>query len=147
MAAAATTPKRFEELREEKGWTPIDGARRVGWVSKSDLAEWEAGSLLWEAPGLPDLAKAFGVPLSGVARPPNHRFVALLGHPFAVEARGLDDKGWTAEVAAHFAGDTASTAVGSPEGLSPFRAKTTGRTADEACDARAAEIDARPAGG
>ena len=89
---AAATSKRFEELREEKGWAPIGEERRLGRVSERDLAEWEAGSVLWAAARLPDRAKAGGVPLSGVARPACHWLVALRGQPFAVGARGLDNQ-------------------------------------------------------
>ena len=141
MAASSNRPKTIKELREARRLTRADLERRVG-VAASDLAKWEAGTATWDVVRLPDLAKAFGVALSEVAMPPRHRYIEIQGHPLVLKARGRDDGGWYAEVVAHYAGDATSAAVDPPEAFyARLSERATGRTADEALDALAADLD------
>ncbi len=64
----------------------------------------------------------------------------------ALKVRGRDDKGWKAQVAAHYCGNATATAPNPPEEFYPLYEEATGRTADEAYDALTAKLNAGYAG-
>jgi len=58
-------PVRLKELREQKGWTQLDLARKID-VKRSSIANYEQGMSYPPLPILEKMAKAFGVSLDGL---------------------------------------------------------------------------------
>jgi transcriptional regulator with XRE-family HTH domain len=71
---------RLKELREAKGWTQEELARKAG-VSQRGIANWELGLRAPSWPNVVALAEALGVPTDTFLKPPAKRPPAGRGRP------------------------------------------------------------------
>ncbi len=64
--------KTIRQLREERGWSQLDLAVRLG-VSQSNITRWERGTVAPQRGNVASLASVFGVSVEDIALRPDEQ--------------------------------------------------------------------------
>lgn len=72
------TAERIKALREARGWTQAELARRMN-MTRNDINSWEQGLSMLSPPSLVDLAKLFSVSTDYLLGVENHSTVNVTG--------------------------------------------------------------------